>query len=84
MSDNITPSFFILPVELVYRILDKMDDWTMLCSMQSVCTRIDRILDTYHRYQVNFFFNLMLHFYHLLSIMHCHNLYILLIAFFFC
>jgi hypothetical protein len=54
MSDNVISPFFILPVELVYRILDQMDKWTMLCSMQNVCTRIDMILDTYHRYQVNF------------------------------
>jgi hypothetical protein len=82
MSDNIIPSFITLSVELVYRILDKMDGCTMLCSMQSVCTRIDTILHTYHRYQVNFFFNLMSHLYHLESIIHSYTLYIISVAFF--
>jgi hypothetical protein len=53
MSNKIIPSLLTLPVELVYRILDKMDDWTMLCSMRNVCTQINITVDTYHRYQVN-------------------------------
>jgi hypothetical protein len=57
MSNKSIPSFFTLPVELIYRILDQMDDWTMLCSMQNVCTRIDTIFNTYYRYQVNFQIN---------------------------
>ncbi len=54
ITDKIIPSFQTLPVELVYRILDQMDDFTMLYSMRDVCGRINRIVDTYHRYQVNF------------------------------
>jgi hypothetical protein len=60
MSKKIILSLLTLPVELVYRILDKMDDWTMLCSMQNVCTQINTIVDTYHRYQVN----ISVHFHH--------------------
>ncbi len=56
MSNKITLSLITLPVELVYRILDKLDDFTIFCSMQNVCTRINAIVNTYHRYQVNFFF----------------------------
>ncbi len=56
MSDKIIPSLQTLPVEIVYRILDHMDNFTMICSMINVCTRVNRIMDTYHRYQVNFSF----------------------------
>jgi hypothetical protein len=80
MSDKIMAPFLTLPVELVYRIFDQMNDWTILCFMQNVCTRIDTILDTYHRYQVNYFFNLMFHFQ---RIIHSHNLYFISAVYFF-
>jgi hypothetical protein len=53
MADPVTPSLLTLPVELVYRILDKLDVFTILCSMRDVCTHINTIIDTYHRYKVN-------------------------------
>ena len=53
MSDKIIPSFDTLPLELVYRILDNMDELTISISMQNICTRINAIIDSYHRYQVN-------------------------------
>ena len=56
MSDNSIRSLHTLPVELVYRILDNLDNVNIFWSLQSVCTRIDTILDTYHPYQVNFIF----------------------------
>ncbi len=46
-------SFLTLPIELIYRILDQLDDFTMISSMRNVCTHINTIVDTYHRYQVN-------------------------------
>ncbi len=52
---NIT-SFHTLPVELVYRILDKLDTLTILLSCRNVCTRFNAITDSYYRYQVNFSF----------------------------
>jgi hypothetical protein len=55
MSNKTKPSLITLPVELVYRILDKLDNFTILCSMLNVCTRINAIVNTYHRYQVNIF-----------------------------
>ncbi|CAF3439819.1 unnamed protein product, partial [Rotaria sp. Silwood2] len=51
MSDKVLPSLLALPVELVYRILDKLDEFTILCSVRNVCTRLNAITDTYHRYQ---------------------------------
>ena len=54
MSDKFIPSLHTLPVELVYRILDHLNDFSMLCSVRNVCTRINTIVDSYYRYQVNF------------------------------
>ncbi|CAF4420511.1 unnamed protein product [Rotaria socialis] len=43
--------FLALPVELVYRILDNLDQFTIFCSARNVCVRLNTITDTYHRYQ---------------------------------
>ena len=53
---KIIPSLLILPVELVYRILDHLDDWTMSYATKNICTHINTIVDIYHRHQVNFSF----------------------------
>jgi len=55
MSNRIIPSLVTLPVEIIYRILDHQTDFTIICSMRNVCQRLNRIVDSYHRYQVNFF-----------------------------
>ena len=54
MSSKINLTFLTLPVELVYRILDYLDDWSLICSIQNVSTRINRIIDNYHRYRVSY------------------------------
>lgn len=46
-------SFLTVPVELVYRILDNLDDVSIICSVRNVCLRLNMITDTYSRYQVN-------------------------------
>jgi hypothetical protein len=56
MSNKSMPSFVTLPVEIVYRILDHQTNFTIICSMRNVCQRLNEIVDSYHRYQVNFFF----------------------------
>jgi hypothetical protein len=66
MSDKFVPSLRTLPVELVYRILDHLTEDTILWSMRNICTRINAIVDSYHRYQVNFSFSLNSNFHHLL------------------
>ena len=43
-----------LPIELLYRIFDHLDELTILISMRNVCQRLNAIRDTYHRYQVLF------------------------------
>jgi hypothetical protein len=47
-------SLLTLPVEIVYRILDNLDELTILCSVRNVCTRLNLITDTYRRYTVKF------------------------------
>ncbi len=53
MSVNITPVLLTLPIELIYRILDHLDEFTILCSAYNICKRLNIIMDTYHRYKVN-------------------------------
>ena len=47
-------SLHTLPVEMVYRILDNLDDEALFLSVQNVCQRLNKIINTYHRYLVNF------------------------------
>ena len=42
-----------LPVEMVYRILDHLKDKDLFLSINNVCQRLNTILNSYHRYQVN-------------------------------
>lgn len=53
MSDGKTLSFHTLPVNLVYHILDHLDLSSIVFSVREVCTRLNAITDTYHRYQVH-------------------------------
>lgn len=46
-------SLHILPIELVYRILDNVDNKTLFISCHGVCKRLNDILNTYHPYQVS-------------------------------
>lgn len=52
MPNKMSPALHTLPVELVYRILDHIDEMTILLSCRHICTRLNTIIDTYHRYQV--------------------------------
>jgi hypothetical protein len=61
MSNNFIPFLLTLPVKLLYRILDNLDQLTILLSLRNVCIRANTIIDTYHRYQVNFTFFLKYH-----------------------
>lgn len=53
MVDNVVVSLPTLPIDLFYRILDHLDLFTILCSMQNVCTRINAVLTSYSPYQVS-------------------------------
>jgi hypothetical protein len=57
MSNKNTPPFLGLSVDIVFRILDHLEISTILLSFRNVCTRFNTIIDTYHRYQVNYIFS---------------------------
>jgi hypothetical protein len=61
MSTQMALSLHTLPVELVYRILDSLDNQTIILSCRNVCARLNDIIDTYHRYQVIFDFIVKFH-----------------------
>ena len=52
MSTRTISSLLELPIEIIYRILDNLDDYTLFCAASNVCIRLNRILNTYDRYQV--------------------------------
>jgi len=52
MANKMISSLLQLPVELVYRILDNLDEKSIFLSSRNVCIRLNIIIDTYHRYQV--------------------------------
>ncbi|CAF4257166.1 unnamed protein product, partial [Rotaria sp. Silwood2] len=51
MCDRIPATLLTIPVDIVYRILDKLSDLTIIVSVRNVCERLNVISDTYHRYQ---------------------------------
>jgi hypothetical protein len=64
MSNKMASSLHTLPVELVYRILDQLDELTIFWSCTNVCTRLNTIIHTYHPFQVIFSFIIKSHFRH--------------------
>ncbi len=50
---NNSRNLHTLPAELVYRILDNVDETTILFSFRDVCLRLNQTIDTYDRYKVN-------------------------------
>ena len=56
MAEKTKPSLHTLPLELVHRILNYLDNFNIFCTMRNVCARINTIVDSYRRYQVKFFF----------------------------
>lgn len=54
MSDNNIASLTTLPIELIYRILDRLTPKHIILSVRNVCKRLNSITDVYHPYQVNF------------------------------
>jgi hypothetical protein len=81
MSNQMTPSLHTLPVELVYRILDNLDDKAIFLSCRNICTRLNAITDTYRRYQVTFDFIMKAYTHHLWTILFFSKKYIILITF---
>ena len=52
MSTRIISSLLELPIEIIYHMLDNLDHYTLFCAATNVSVRLNRILDTYDRYQV--------------------------------
>ncbi len=52
MSKNVAISLHTLPVELVYRILENLDQLTIFFSCGGVCVRLNSIIASYHPYSV--------------------------------
>ncbi|CAF5042343.1 unnamed protein product, partial [Rotaria magnacalcarata] len=52
MAEQSSPSSSILslPIELVYKILDNLDDYTILCSIRDACKKLNDIIHVYPRY----------------------------------
>ena len=53
MSNTNIDSLHALPIELVYRILDKLSLYEIVKSMINVCTRLNAIVNSYHRDEVS-------------------------------
>ncbi len=53
-----------LPVEMVYRILDHLDEIHLFFLINNVCQRLNHILDSYPRYQVILFSSLVYFYVH--------------------
>jgi hypothetical protein len=56
MSDKSISFLLTQSIELVYRILDHLDELTILLSVRNICTQLNVITDAYHRYKVNYTF----------------------------
>lgn len=44
-----------LAIEMVYRILDHLDDKELFVSVFNVCQRLNKIVNSYHRYKVSYY-----------------------------
>ena len=53
MTHQDSASLLTLPVELVHKIFDNLKDFTIICSLRQVCTRLNMIMDAYPRYHVS-------------------------------
>ncbi|UJR11084.1 hypothetical protein I4U23_015266 [Adineta vaga] len=52
MSKRVPPSLHTLPIELIYRILDHLNEFSILLSARNVCVRLNAIIETYQPYQI--------------------------------
>ena len=80
-STKMVLSLHTLPIHLVYRILDNLDNFTILVSCRGVCKRLNNIIDTYKRYQVIFHFIMSSYSHYLWNMFHFSAKYIILITF---
>ncbi|CAF3779503.1 unnamed protein product [Rotaria sp. Silwood1] len=68
------PSLSTLPVELIYRILNMLDNETILFSFGNVCKRFRSIIHTYNQYKLNFQSVSKPYFHSICSLIHPENI----------
>lgn len=56
MVQGVIPSLLTIPIENVYRIFDHLDPLTIITSLCNTCLHLNRIIDTYEPYKVNYGF----------------------------
>jgi len=56
ICNSMPSSLHTLPIDLVYRILDHLDNMTIFWSCQNVCRRLNDVVNTYHPYRVTLTF----------------------------
>jgi len=56
MSHRTTFLLHTLPIQLIYQILDNLEENDIFMSFYGVCQRLNDIIDTYKPYQVTFHF----------------------------
>lgn len=52
MAYQMKPCLHTLPIAVIHRILNHLDDFNILFAMRNICTDINKILDGYPRYKV--------------------------------
>lgn len=52
-SDKIDFPLLSLPIEVIFRILDELDEFTIIFYVRNVCTQLKTITDAYYEYKVN-------------------------------
>ncbi len=57
MADQLKPSLLTVPIELLYRIFNYLDDFHIFCTMRNICTHMNTIIDDYRRYKVESLFS---------------------------
>jgi len=55
MCDNGRVSLHTLPIDIIYCILDNLNELQMIVSVRDVCSRLNSVVDSYQRYRVRIY-----------------------------
>jgi len=80
MSIYSKASLNCLPAELIHHILNHLDTQTTFLSLNKVCKRLNRILESYHRYKLDFVLISKSNFSIISNLIHCENILSLTIS----
>ncbi|CAF1461441.1 unnamed protein product [Rotaria sordida] len=70
IDSSLLPTLDNLPAELIYYILDQLNTYTIFTSLYNVCNRLNSIIHTYDRYDLNLNSISMSYFHHICSLIH--------------